>query len=310
MTKAQSRWLMVITALGTLVVAVIVSILVAYVAADAALRPDPPKNTPYLDQFPFPVEEVEFQARDKTELAGWFLAAAPPQGEQPSTAPLPTVLLMHGYGGTRDVMLPYADFLSKAGFHVFFFDARGVGHSAKVEVTFGEREKQDVLGALDYLSKRPEVDQSRIAIMGVELGGSVGIMAAAEDPRVASLVVEAPYASLELALQDALDRVVSVPTFLRPATTYFVKRRIAEDITDRAPIEAVAKLNGRPLFIIEDSEARTDQTRAIFNAAGQPKSLWVAHGAALGDGLKEFPIEYVAKVVEFLRSNVGATPRR
>ena len=79
---------------------------------------------------------------------GWFLAAAPARGEAPSTAPTPTVILMHGYGGTRDVMLPYAAFLSNAGFHVFFFDARGVGHSAKVEVTFGEREKQDVLGAM------------------------------------------------------------------------------------------------------------------------------------------------------------------
>ncbi|MGE3858168.1 MAG: alpha/beta hydrolase [Dehalococcoidia bacterium] len=306
MTKAQSRWLMALTALGTVAVFVFMSFLVAYVAADAALEPDPPKNTPYLDQFPFPVEEVAFTARDKTELAGWFLAAAPPHGEQPSTAPQPTVVLMHGYGGTRDVMLPYADFLSQAGFHVFFFDARGVGHSARVEVTFGERERLDVLGAIDYLSKRPEVDQERIAIMGVELGGSVAIMAAAEDPRVASVVVEAPYASLEVALQDALERVVAVPGFLRPLTTYLVKRRIAEDIDDRAPIEAVARLGDRPLLIIEDSGGRTEQTRAIFAAAPPSRTLWVAHGADLGGGLQEFPNEYVTRVVEFLRSNVGA----
>lgn len=309
MTTKQSRWVMAITGVGTVIVAAIMCFLVAYVAADAALEPDPPKRTPYLDQFPFPVEEVEFTARDHTELAGWFLSAAPPHGEQPSTAPQPTVLLMHGYGGTRDVMLPYADFLSQAGFHVFFFDARGVGHSARVEVTFGEREKLDVLGALDYLSKRPEVDQARIAIMGVELGGSVAVMAAAEDTRVASIVVEAPYASLELALQDALDRVVAVPGFLRPLTTYLVKRRIAEDINDRGPIEAVSKLNGRPLFIVEDSEGRADQTRQMFDAAHQPKSLWVAHGASQGGGLQEFPNEYVTRVVEFLRSNIAA-PRK
>ena len=156
---------------GTSIIAMIMFFLVAYVAADAALQPDPPKNTPYLDQFPFPVEEIDFEARDKTSLAGWFLAAAPPPGEAPTTTPNATVILMHGYGGTRDVMLPYASFLSDAGFHVFFFDARGVGHSARVEVTFGEREKLDVLGAIDYLSKRPDVDQKRVAIMGLELGG-------------------------------------------------------------------------------------------------------------------------------------------
>jgi len=293
---------------GTIVIGVVLGFLVAYVAADAALRPDPPKNTPYLDQFPFPVEEIEFTARDRTELAGWFLAAAPPHGEQPSTRPAPAVILMHGYGGTRDVMLPYADFLSNAGFHVFFFDARGVGHSARVEVTFGEREKSDVLGAVDYLSTRPEVDQSRIAIMGVELGGSVAIMAAAEDTRIAAVVAEAPYASLELALQDALDHIVAVPRILRPLTTYMVKRRIAVTIEDRAPLDAAAKLGGRPLFVIEDS-THGDQAQAIFTAAQQPKTLWIAHGAPLGGGLEEFPNEYVSRVVEFLRSTIGATKR-
>lgn len=305
-----TRWVGVITAIGTLFIAALMCFLVAYVAADAALEPDPPKRTPYLDQFPFPVEEVEFVARDKTELAGWLLAAAPPRGEAPSTAPGPTVVLLHGYGGTRDVMLPYADFLSSAGFHVFFFDFRGNGHSARVEVTFGEREKLDVIGALDYLATRPEIDQKRIAIMGVELGGSIGIMTAAEDPRVAALVAEAPYASLEHALQDSLDRIVSVPTFLRPLSTYLVKRRIAEGIQDRAPIEAVAKLGGRPLLVIEDSGEQTDQARLMYEAAQPPKSMWVAEGAAIGSGLDEFPNEYVTRVVEFLRSTIGQQPRR
>ena len=305
----HTRWLVIGTVIGTLLTSALVAFGVAYVAADAALEPDPPKNTPYLDQFPFPVEEIEFTARDGTELAGWFLAAAPPQGEAPSTEPAPTVVVLHGYGGTRDVMLPYADFLSSAGFHVFFFDARGVGNSARVEVTFGEREKSDVLGALDYLSKRPEVDQKRIAVMGVELGGSIAVMAAADDPRVVSIIAEAPYASLERALQDALDRIVAVPRLLRPLTTYLVKQRIAEDIQDRAPLEAVAKLNGRPIFIIEDSEGRAEQSRMLFDAAQPPKHLWVAHGAGLGNGLDEFPVEYVAKVVEFLRSTIGARPK-
>ena len=310
MTQTQMRWVMVVTAIGTLLVTGVVSFLVAYVAADAALKPDPPKNAPYLEQFPFPVEEIAFTARDNTALAGWFLAAAPPRGEQPSAAPGPAVILMHGYGGTRAVMLPYASFLSSAGFHVFFFDARGVGYSARVEVTFGEREKQDVLGALDYLGTRREVDQSRIAIMGIELGGSVALMSAADDARIAAVIAEGPYASLELALRDALDRIVAVPRLLRPLTTYLVKRRIVVEIEDRAPLEAVAKLAGRPVFIIEDGGGRTEQAQAIFAAAQPPKTLWAAPGAAPGQALTEFPNEYVSRVVAFLRSNVGAPPKR
>jgi cephalosporin-C deacetylase-like acetyl esterase len=215
------------------------------------------------------------------------------------------VVLLHGYGGTRDAMLPYASFLSEAGFHVFFFDARGVGHSARVDVTFGEREKQDVLGAIDYLSKRPEVDQSRIGIMGIELGGSVALMAAAQDTRVAAVVAEAPYASLETALHDALDRVVAVPAPLRSLTLYLVRQRIAVNLDDREPANAAARLNGRPLFVIEDRE-RAEQAQAVFAAAQQPKTLWVAHGAALGRALKEFPNEYRVQVVGFLRSTIGA----
>ena len=307
-----ARRMVMVWVVGTLVIAAVVSFLIAYVAADAALEPDPPRDTPYLDQFPFPVEDVAFAARDATPLSGWFLTAAPPRGEQPTTQPQPTVVLLHGYGGTRDVMLPYASFLSDAGFHVFFFDARGVGTSVSSErptgaqVTFGETEAADVIGALDYLGGRPEVDQSRIAVMGVELGASVAIMAAAQDRRVAAVVAEAPYASLSRALRDALDRRVAVPRVLRPLATYLVMRRITPTLDDDAPLAAAAQLDGRPLLVIEDSRDLTDQSQAIFTAAGQPKTLWIAHGASLGQGLREFPIEYVAQTVGFLRSTIGA----
>jgi len=51
------------------------------------------------------------------------------------------------------------------------------------------REVARLRAGLDLLVARPEVDPKRLAVVGHDFGGMLAILAAAEDPRVASLVV-------------------------------------------------------------------------------------------------------------------------
>ncbi|MEW5991346.1 MAG: alpha/beta fold hydrolase [Chloroflexota bacterium] len=51
------------------------------------------------------------------------------------------------------------------------------------------REVARLRAGLDLLAARPEVDPSRLAVVGHDFGGMLAILAAAEDPRVRSLVV-------------------------------------------------------------------------------------------------------------------------
>ena len=290
------------TVIGTAFLGVLTIWIIAWVGADAAMKPDPPRDSPFLASYSFIVQDIEFPARDATRITGWFIAAAPPPGEDPVLHPSPTIILVHSYGGTRDTMLPAADMFTRAGFHVVIFDERGTGHSIGANVTFGALEPLDVLGALDYLLTRPDVDRSRVGVMGVGLGGSVAIMAASQDDRLRAIAVEAPYASLNASLQDALSGQVGLPKLiLRPLATRILLDRIGVPLDDRAPLGAAAKLGTRPVMVIADTSGSTEGTEAIYAAVTGPKRLWVAPGTSLGSAATTFSPDYVTHVLGFWR---------
>lgn len=290
------------TLIGTAILVAIGIWVIAWVGADAALNPDPRRDLPLPTAYAFTVEDVEFPARDGARLAGWFVAAAPPAGEEPVQHPSPAIILVHAYGGTRDAMLPVADALTSAGFHALIFDQRGTGHSVGANVTFGTREPLDVLGALDYVLTRPDVDHDGVGVMGVGFGGSVAIMAAAEDDRIRAVAAEAPYASLDAGLQAAQADEVGLPWLLRPLATRILVARLGGPLDDGAPLAAAARLGGRPVLLIADEEEPANAgAQAIYAALSGPRDLWAASRMTLGTGRTEIDREYVARVLDFWR---------
>jgi len=100
---------------------------------------------------------------------------------------LPALVLTGPLTGVKDqVVGTYADALASEGFVTLAFDHRNFGESE------GEpRQHEDATGkltdlrdAVTYVASRPEVDPERIGVVGVCLGGSYAVRAAAFDPRV------------------------------------------------------------------------------------------------------------------------------
>ena len=75
------------TVIGTAFLGVLTIWIIAWVGADAAMKPDPPRDSPFLASYSFIVQDIEFPARDATRITGWFIAAAPPPGEDPPPPP-------------------------------------------------------------------------------------------------------------------------------------------------------------------------------------------------------------------------------
>src|SRR6266702_673493 len=63
-------------------------------------------------QIGLPVQEVHFTATDDVHLAGWLAIASPRA---------PTIILVHGFKGSRLDMLPWARFLYAGGYNVLLF---------------------------------------------------------------------------------------------------------------------------------------------------------------------------------------------
>ena len=146
-------------------------------------------------------EDVRFES-DTILLAGTLTI---PKGE----GPFPGVVTISGSGGQdRDENTPgpgglklgifrvIADTLTGRGVAVLRYDDRGVAESGGDLSTAGLSDLvADVEAAVDYLRSRPEVDKSRIALVGHSEGGIIAPIVAAEDPSIAAIVLMAGTAS-------------------------------------------------------------------------------------------------------------------
>lgn len=80
--------------------------------------------------------------------------------------------------------------LAARGFVVLRYDKRGVGQSGgRVETVTLQDYADDVVAAVRWLEKRPEIDKRRIAIAGHGEGASVALLAAAREKKIAAVVL-------------------------------------------------------------------------------------------------------------------------
>jgi uncharacterized protein len=249
-------------------------------------------------------EHVRFSSLDGTPLAGWFI----PAGEGPA----PAVILLHGYGRSRAELLPHADYLHRAGYHVLMMDFRGRGESGGGAVTLGAKEPLDVRGAVSYALTRPEVDPQRIALQGVSLGASSGILAMADEPHVAAIVAESPFTDMSSTIARSFEHYIDLPSFpFAPITQFIVERRLGVDADDVRPIDAIPRIGARPVFVIEDSADQDMPEHSgsrLYAAATGPKEYWLIEGTGHAGGYKAYPEEYARRVIAFYTSCLrGAT---
>ncbi len=113
------------------------------------------------------------------------------------------VVIIPGFGPTnRDGLLPpagvpdtlYADLSQTfvdAGLATLRYDKRGTGQSVlpPEEALAFDDMVADAAAAVSFLAERAEVNPERIAVVGHEEGGLVGLDLAGEDPRVSSLAL-------------------------------------------------------------------------------------------------------------------------
>ena len=135
----------------------------------------------------------------RVEANGFSLAGtlSKPEGK---TGKLPAVLLVSGSGPTdRDEVVAgipifgqLSDALASAGYIVLRYDKRGVGQSGgRVESATLADYAEDARAAFRFLGDRKDVDPRRIAIVGHSEGGSLALLIASREKRVAGLALVA-----------------------------------------------------------------------------------------------------------------------
>jgi len=123
------------------------------------------------------------------ELAAWVYR---PEGEH-----LPCVVMAHGFSATRSDALPaYAERFAAAGFGVVLFDYRGFGDSGGEprQVVDIRRQQRDYRAAVEWARRQDWVDPARVALFGSSFSGGHVIDVASQDPSIAAVIAQAPFA--------------------------------------------------------------------------------------------------------------------
>lgn len=244
-------------------------------------------------------EPVTFASPDGLRLAGWYISSH--NGA--------TIILCHGLGTNRADMLPQAILLAQHGYGSFLFDFRAHGESEGEMVTYGYAETDDVLAAVDYLLSRSDVDPQRIGILGGSLGAATAIRAAARSTHLKAVVAESAFTSLEDEVASSFKLFSGLPAFpFAPLTVAFAQRQTGLRISEVRPIDDIPSIAPRPVFIIhgtDDDMIPAVQGLRLYEAAGEPKELWMVDMMGHGSALGIFPDEYEKRVIGFFDQALG-----
>ena len=110
-----------------------------------------------------------------------------------TTGPHPTVLALYGSGGGVSGMNEPATMLAEQGFAVFvlhYFDRTGTTEATDKQTIFRNFPAwgKTVWDAISYLEKNPQVDASRVGVLGFSLGAYLALSVASVDSRVKAVV--------------------------------------------------------------------------------------------------------------------------
>ena len=234
-----------------------------------------------------PYESVKVATSDSLELAASYV---------PSKNRAAVILFP---GATRSAE---AKMLIRHGYGVLLLDPRGQGRSEGDTIRWaGDR---DLLGGVEYLRGRDDVDPDRIGGFGFSVGGEILLEAAAQSTGLKAVVSE----GAGIRVGEGLDStgVSSAERLLWKPVSYVMTAATSVFSNQGPPpatVDRIGQIAPSAVFLIyADPGSGGENTRQpeYYAAAGEPKELWLVPGSEHTGGLKADPREYERRVVAFL----------
>ena len=243
-------------------------------------------------------EAVTFASDSGATVHGWWCPIQNAKG---------AVLLLPGIRANRLSMVERARFLRRAGYSVLLIDFQATGETTGDHITFGWKESQDVLAAINFV--RQTAPKTPVAIIGSSLGG-VAALLATPPAKIDALVLEEVYPTIEIATRNRMENYLGVfGRMLTPLLLNQLQWRLGVSPSQLRPVDHMENVEC-PVFIISgenDKNTRTTDTRMLVQHARSPKEVWFMPNVGHVDLHQAARQEYERRVLAFL-AKVGKVP--
>jgi hypothetical protein len=247
-----------------------------------------------------PFEELILRTAEGFGLHCWLISAG--------IGSRGTIIYLHGVSECKIVGLPLAKRLFERGYNVFLYDSRRHGDSEGTYCTYGFYEKHDVATVMSYLQSRNDLRVGKVGLFGSSMGAAVAVQVAAMDRRVAAVVAESGFATLRTIFDDYQKRMIKLPWhYLRNLVIKRSERMAHFKASTVSPLEAVRQIHV-PLFILHGTKDRLikcSYSEQLYEAANEPKQLWLVQGAEHSDMAEVGGEEYYRMILGFLEGALG-----
>ena len=152
---------------------------------------------------------------------------------------------------------------------VLTFDLRAHSESRGGRNSLGHHERTDLLGAIDFLLDRG-IARGQIGVVGFSLGAIVALLAASEEPGLAGIVLDSPFADLGQAVRQEASRRGDLPGFLIPSMMLMERVPYGIDLARVRPMDAAREIRRPALFIHGRDDELVDDSNSVrlFEAVG------------------------------------------
>ena len=209
----------------------------------------------------------------------------------------------HGYssspGGMGHVALYYRD----RGFNVIVPSMRGHGENEHKKITMGYKDKDDLMGFINYIVERQP--DAEIVIHGISMGAVTVMLATGEDDLPANVKCAIEDCGFAYARDEFRHKAKQMVGFLgTPAValiSLFLKLNCGFFLNDIRPADAVKKSKTPTLFIhgTADDFIPFESVNINYGNCAAEKELVPFEGSDHADSSKDGYNEYFAKVTEF-----------
>ncbi len=274
-----------------------------------AKRADPYRQAHWqehcVDRIAFSPRPLPGQGSAKhLHLAGWYLPVSKPVG---------AIVLVHGKDCCRGDELntdTYAlvQALRTRGFSTLLIDLRGHGESEGSRMTYGLRERHDVLGAIDWLVSRG-YPAGKIGLFGASMGGACALAAAAQELAVGALVTDSAFADFDDMMHRKFRKLTGLPNLFLPGALLVGRLVLRENLRLNKPVRDAVHMVGRPVLVIHsDSDQFVPLDHAQAIAIASAAQLWVTKGPHHMASFRQDPTLYCGRVSAFFSKALGDLP--